>query len=347
MKLRRAGSRWTNLTQPPAIAWQKSGGEHCNFAMDELFKIFPDKYPVLVCETDDAWTFQLDWPRHLLEPIDPLISEQAEKCYGLGLSQLANYVEVRHCGRADFVFSMFHSRALAAPALAILRDNQRKLSCVVHVDAHHDLAPSLLIAAGSKRLVNSAFEIECSLNDVENIMRSIDCGFIDKGCFLTAFLFGTEPGQLFHVHDEVVYDRFWLERNSDTVQIGDKKVLRDLVGFQRTPIRDAWQLNESSTLPATLSMNRADGVWLDVDLDAFCNRFDGDSDRSTQRSSSEEFKRMKEGIARFLDDFANSSWRENVIAVSVAASPGFFPSEYWDYGIPTVCDGIAAILSAT
>lgn len=80
-------------------------------------------------------------------------------------------------------------------------------------------------------------------------------------------------------------------------------------------------------------------MWLDVDLHAFCNRFDGDSDRRDRPGSRAETSTLHRRIASFFGELNAASWRDQIEAVSVAASPGFFPSEYWETVIPAVCEG--------
>jgi hypothetical protein len=88
----------------------------------------------------------------------------------------------------------------------------------------------------------------------------------------------------------------------------------------------------------------ADAVWLDVDLDVFCNRYDGDSDRATFEGNHAEQAFMQQRIETFLDQLASATWIDKIEAVSVAISPGFFPAQYWEYAIPAVCNGIERII---
>ena len=93
-----------------------------------------------------------------------------------------------------------------------------------------------------------------------------------------------------------------------------------------------------------LQRSTGDQIWLDVDLDAFCNRFDGDSDNRQKRGSIDELNATIKRGGEFLENLSQADWLEDIAAVSVAASPGFFPSEYWDTVIPVVCDGIMKLL---
>jgi hypothetical protein len=345
MNLRAPGWRLAGTNLPPKIVWSRQGCANANTAMDQMFEILPDKYPILLSENGESWTFGLSWPRHLLEHVDSALPERAQSCYGLELAQLADYLEIRRCGRVDFVFSMFHSRALVAAALATARRGGQPLRCVIHIDAHHDLASPFLKVTGPATLANAYFKIECQLNDPESVTQCIDCGFIHKGSFLTAFCLGTTPGYLYHVSQGASPRHFWLQPGTGSVQIGKVVVPCDSLKFLNTPVSTSWEIAESPALPEDVPVAATDGIWLDVDLDAFCNRFDGDSDRRGQSKSGQEVRAMRRGIATFLENLSNASWLSHVEAVSVAASPGFFPSEFWEFAIPTVCEGITSALS--
>src|SRR5262249_20668974 len=85
-------------------------------------------------------------------------------------------------------------------------------------------------------------------------------------------------------------------------------------------------------------------VWLDIDLDAFCNRFDGDSSRRDIAPTETEAQEVTTRIDEFLGRLRAATWKEQVRAVSVAASPGFFPSEYWNTAVPQWLDGFRKIV---
>ena len=345
MTLRGPGSRLAGTSVPIKLIWPRKGWADANLVMDQLLDLFPDKYPILTAKTEESWELRLSWPRHLLEFVDPLLSERARTCYGLDLCQLADYLEVRSYGRACFVFSMFHSWALVAPALAGKQAGSSAISNVVHVDAHHDLGAPLLSILAPSVLTNTRFNVRCSLDDSENVLRAVDLGLISKGSFLAAYILGSSTGSLVHVNDGLLPDKFWLQPSATTISMEGASCPQHFLTFQRCPILGAWKLFELPSLPETLPVDGAGAVWLDVDLDAFCNRFDGDSDRRNLLGSAEEARIMEQRIAKFLVSLSKATWLRRVEAVSIAASPGFFPSEYWESAIPTVCDGIGKALS--
>jgi len=136
----------------------------------------------------------------------------------------------------------------------------------------------------------------------------------------------------------------WLIPKADTVQLGSRNFAVTGLDAVERPGTDRWIVKQTSRLLKEISGKGNASVWLDVDLDAFCNRYNGDSDRRSVVATEEEKQTMRRRISDFLNALAVAKWRKRIRAVSVAASPGFFPSEYWDEAIPTLCDGIIGLL---
>jgi hypothetical protein len=311
--------------------------------MDRLFELFPDKYPELVGDSGNEWTFELGWPRHILEPVDPMLGERAQSCFGLDLSELDKYVEIRSHHGIPLVFSMFHSWAILAPVFA-MESNLRLPQVVVHVDAHHDLSASLLSTNASGSLISGVFGIECRLDDAATIEKSIHAGFINKGNFLTAYVLASTGRRIIHVERDRLPSQFFLKPTSEPVEIGNVGTSQHALVFERVANENAWQLLELPELPTSLGLTPGEKVWLDVDLDAFCNRFDGDSDNRGNVGSRAEMDAMSERMGRFWQDLSGVEWLGDIAAVSIAASPGFFPSEYWEAAIPIARDEIVRLL---
>jgi len=327
----------------PRIRYSKGATLDANSAMNQLFVHFPDHYPFLLEETADEWIFGLRWPSDPQWYVDPHLSERAKAMFNLQLSSLAPYTEVRPCGNIAFVFSMFHSRALLAPAIAVQRDSKVTFPCIVHVDDHSDLmTPLLSISEG--HLHNALTDREIDLNEPESISTAIDEGVISKGNFLTAYLLGKPAGYLVYAGANLQPRNNWLIPKADTVQLGSRNFAVTGLDAVERPGTDRWIVKQTSRLLKEISGKGNASVWLDVDLDAFCNRYNGDSDRRSVVATEEEKQTMRRRISDFLNALAVAKWRKRIRAVSVAASPGFFPSEYWDEAIPTLCDGIIGLL---
>lgn len=333
-----------SLTSPGPIDIPKTPGVDANAAMDVLFEMFPDHYPFLISETETGWTFGLAWPTNPLWFVDPLLSEQAAQLFGLSLQELATFTQLRQCTAATFVFSMFHSRALLAPAYAVQRDRSIRFSSIVHVDDHDDLmAP--IVTQDIGRIRNSITQIEIDLDDPVSVSQAIDSGAVHKGSFLAAYLLGKAPGALVHVGYNLRPGSVRLTPRKLTKTLGQQTFNVTALQAADSSMANAWVLNETADFPTGQIDDGTDAVWLDVDLDAFCNRYDGDSHRREVSGSTHELELMRQRIDQFLAGLSAAEWKKRIKAVSVAASPAFFPSQYWDDAIPSVCDGIEEILN--
>jgi hypothetical protein len=304
--------------------------------MDRLFEAFPDKYPRVLREEADTWVFELRWPESEAWYVDPNLTKAAQVRYRLPLGALTEYVEHLDCGAIPFVFSMFHSRALLAPALASKRDG-RVFDTIVHVDAHDDLMPAL-VRADNAGVSDALRDVPIDFVDTASVTAAINSGAISKGSFLTAYLAAARPAKIVHINPFAAPGRWFVRISKQSVDIGGTSFERTAVTYSPDETSDASELNEVSSIPNNLTASQV--IWLDVDLDAFCNRYDGDSDRRHVIATPKERKELEQRIAAFRVELERAEWRSRVQAISVAASPGFFPSEYWSEVIPWVCDGL-------
>jgi hypothetical protein len=333
-----------DLNSPAPIHIPKEPGLDANGAMDRLFELFPDHYPFLMSETHSEWTFGLAWPNDPLWFVDPSLPGQAARIFGLSLPELATFTQIRQCAAATFIFSMFHSRALLAPAYAAQRDRAIRFSSIVHIDDHDDLmAPLLTTDAG--QLHNSITGRALDLNDPISVSEAIDYGAVNKGSFLAAYVLGKPPGSLVHVGHKLQVGRVWLTPSIVSETLGRQHFSISALDANDSPVPGIWSLTETPHLPTGQIDDGAGAVWLDVDLDAFCNRYDGDSYRRELLATAHERQQMHQRISQFLESLSGSEWRKRIKAVSIAASPAFFPSEYWDDAIPSVCNGVMDILN--
>jgi hypothetical protein len=326
---------------PPPIKFPKDRASDVNAAMDELFRLFHDHYPVLVDDNPREWTFRLRWPEDPLWYVDPQLVDQARRHFDCSLVDLARFVEDRSTKNVTFVFSMFHSRALLAPALAYHRHSIENFTHIIHVDDHDDLLPPLLESRRGS-LFDPISSVMIDLASPESVTAAIDRGVIHKGSFLACYVLARPNGSIWHVSDRLKENASWLLPVSIDEDLGGRRLAVSALDFKPEFQVASWRLDETPAYPKSLS--DAGAVWLDVDLDGFCNRYDGDSDRRDVTATDVEERVLRQRIDDFLISLSAARWKTQVRAVSVAASPGFFPSEYWDYALPTVCDGIAAAL---
>ena len=322
------------------IAFPKEFAADANGAMDRLFDVFPDHYPRLLSEDDRQWVFALDWPRDPLWFVDPNLADAARNAYACSLQDLIEFEEFQQCNNAAFLFSMFHSRALLAACRAAVGHGVRNFTNIVHVDDHDDLMPPLL--SGNAPLYDPIGDLRVDLDCESSVRGAIQRGVITKGSFLTAYVLAKPPGLIVHVKAGSRPRESWLRRQSSTLALAGSNYPVSFTQYSDSPVEDSWRISEVPELPLELAND--DPVWLDVDLDAFCDRYDGDSSRRDRTATDPEREQMRKGIDDFLSSVQSAAWRSKVKAVSVAASPGFFPSEYWSDAIPTVVSGLHRLI---
>jgi hypothetical protein len=319
----------------------KSSVADSNAAMEPFFDLFPDRYPFVVSEDDLAWRIGLKWPDNDKWYVDPALTKIARASFGLSLSQLPSYWEQRTIGTIPLVFSMFHSRALLTPAMALRTGRASGFSHIIHVDDHDDLMPPLL-RRFAQGLLNPLDQSVVNLADIDSINTAVDSGVISKGSFLTAYILANPAASVIHVREDGAARIWGLSIQSVDRTIVSRTFNTSFVSMEDIPAEAGWLWQETPTLP--LELRDCESVWLDVDLDAFCNRYDGDSNRTDAIATNAERALLRDRINVFLDRLSVASWRWRINAVSVASSPGFFPSEYWDEAIPKVTEGIARVL---
>jgi hypothetical protein len=333
----------TRPITPTPIRFPKTCAADANRAMDQLFAVFTDQYPALVAEDATHWTFARSWPSDPSWYVDPHIEHNARVVYGCDLSALATYSSVDVVAGAPIVFTMFHSRALLAPALAHELHGLPHVNTIIHVDDHADLMPAL-VSVRPGMLLESISQRRIDLDCRGSIERAIEEGALNIGSFLTAYMLGKPPGRYIHVKRGIPSTVTPVVPRAHLVPLADYEVESTAIEPATEAVYDAWVLEETPRLPLALR-NDSGTVWLDVDMDGFCNRYDGDSNRANRPATDRERSMTHLHIEQFLSDLRAASWTRRIVAVSIAASPGFFPSDLWEEMIPLVRRGIEGVIT--
>jgi hypothetical protein len=327
------------------IAYPRSAAPTANAAMDELFERFPDHEPELLVETDDEWRFRLGWTSDPLTFVDPGVAKAAASLYGLALPEIGGYREVHRWAGRDVVFSMVHAWAMLAAALAVSRRGGRPLRWVVHVDDHTDMGELALQPTGTEGvLTDVVFGRGLVLADPDSVVSAVRRGVISKGNFLTAYLLGHSGARVTHVGLGLEDGTFELVHAEEPGTLGGRSLPRGRLLRERSAI-GAGRFRRSGELPVEVPAP-GEGVWLDIDLDYFWNRYDGDSDKLGRQAEPGERDEVMRRVERFLAELSRAPWITAIEAVSIAVSPGFFPADHWATVIPALRDGVREILEA-
>lgn len=330
----------------PSIIFPRRAAPNANAAMDQLFDLFHDHYPVQINEDDEDWTFELRWPTYDGWYIDTNAVPMANRMYGLSLDSIPIFTKQQRFGNADFLFSMIHSRAIIVAARATHRRRRTPLSCIVHIDDHTDLMPPVLAFSGEYgKLVDVIYNQSVDLSDPLSVSAAVDRGVISKGNFLAAYLIANPPGELIHISKSHNESSSWLDRVNIDFELAGRTYNRTDLKQIDKPTSTSWRFLKARTIPSQIDPEYSSGIWLDVDLDEFCNRYNGDSNSRLVGETLEEKNEMIRRIDAFLMELSQARWISQIEAISVAVSPGFFPSDYWSYAIPKVCDGIKGIVN--
>lgn len=316
-------------------------------AMDQLFDWFPDHTPELQSEDSDNWYFAFKWSMDLHRYIDTAAEGVAKRLYNLSPENITAYSEKWQVRDIDFILAMTHSHALLAASQAIKRHGGTTFTHIVHVDAHTDLMPVAVAPMKTfLSLKDVLFNQVIELSNPFSVMDAIKRGVIHKGNFLTTYIVPSPAGTLIHVYHDLEDRLSGLHRRDSSIQLADQRFDTIELELRGSTLPGSWKIWQCDRVPTALESNNAGNltVWLDVDMDAFCNRYDGDEDKKKVDSTDAEYKAMLTQIDLFLSDLSDVSWLRSVKAVSVAISPGFFPSDYWEQAIPLVCNGIKRLL---
>jgi hypothetical protein len=327
------------------ITFPRAAAPTANDAMDELFDAFPDHEPLLLGECDDEWRFGLRWKSYPPTFVDPSVHEAAAALFEMSSLELGAYHEVHRWGGRDVVISMVHAWALLAPAFAMQRRVREPLRWVVHVDDHTDLmAPMVRPSAKRGFLGDGVFGGEINLADPESVVAAVRRGIVNKGNFLSAYLLAHSECRTVHLGANLSEIEFPLVPDEEVFVLGGTDFSR--TGFLLVPreISTSGRFRQTPMFPHQLPMSTNDGLWLDVDLDYFCNRYNGDSDRRSWVARPNEHAEVMKGVDGFLTDLSAAAWVSQIEAVSIAVSPGFFPSDHWGGVIPAIREGIQGIL---
>lgn len=303
---------------------------------------FCDKDAVAT-RTPDGWTLALSWPGDPDRHVDPKL-EAGLAWWGDGVSR-EDMATARR--RSDKLLRcLYDSWTLASWAEWLERGGPATLETVtiLHVDDHRDLGSPRLVV-GEARWRDLISGGSCRIDDPESIIAAVESGAIGMGSFMTPFLALAPQAEVRHLcqppkaQDTRDYEIRRVVIEDDLLEPGAPRLAIDLTPietgtgpgrYRMTPLVDDWL--------AHLDGRR---LLLHVDMDFFCNRYDGDSD---WRSRDLTLDPPMEEIERRIDEVAAALGRRGLIDrledVVIAYSPGFFPAEFWGWADERLTRGL-------
>lgn len=308
-------------------------------------QVLTDYFPDFLAsdqETERGYEVRLQWPDYEAFFVDPLITQhigwwrakarlgelRKEVCWS-GTGQLA----------LDDAWTLFGwSRWLSQKYSALAPPSE---VVVIHVDDHQDMMCPLIVRSEqgwTDLLTGDKF----SIFEPPKVRKAILSGSIGIGSFFTVLLHELPWVHIRHLKQSkgaAEDGREWIilkGSEMDTIlQPGQQRprINRELANSR--PIRSPHKVpcgsyrcsRDYSRCLADLPMCP---VLLHIDMDYFNNRYDRDSDwqdRPNKHDPSQEH--ILQEIDALFDALAEYGIWQRVENVTVALSPGFFPSEFW------------------
>jgi len=300
----------------------------------QLRDYFCDKDAVAT-QVGDQWALALGWSDDPYRYVDPRLDEGLA-WWGSDLRYQDMALARKRRGR--LLLSLNDTWTLESWSEWLARNPQHQHITVLHVDDHKDLgAPRIFQCTDGW-----ADPIEgqtVNLNHPRTVTSAITSGALGMGSFLTPFLHYAPTTDVRHLCQgpkctRTVDSAIKLESLPDTLlnpaehRPGVVLVPDDLgVGrgrYRFTNDLDAW-------LEGVASISGGDSaILLHIDMDYFCNRYDGDSD-SIEHPGLLNCS-LPEVLNR-IDELTLALHRHNLVEhladIVIAFSPGFFPAEFW------------------
>lgn len=293
---------------------------------ERIFGLFPDLVPDINEGSNGVWTVMLHPHTDALHFVDPGVAMAAQEVLGVSVGDIEAHRSIALFGRTIRTLSLVHSWALLGASHVLSRNEGEAFRWIVHVDDHTDLMPALVVPEGPHTLRDGVFSQIVDLHDPASVEAAILRGAVNKGNFLTTYLLGSPSSRVIHVREGAAERYVHLRSEATSADLNGFCVRQTMLRMEEAQRSSGWDWMQTPTLPEVLPPGT---VWLDIDLDAFCNRFNGDSDARGALQTQEEADEFEARFDHFLRLISESSWLSDVELITVAISPGFFPADYW------------------
>ena len=209
---------------------------------------------------------------------------------------------------------------------------------ILHLDDHEDLMSPRIRISG-EQMFDMITEKEIILNDFKGLESALISGSIGIGSFIPPFLFSLKDVniQLRHLSERYVdkpssIQEIYIDTVDDNFLMNGKgRLSLNRVNIDTFEESDSKHCYYVTSCMDEFLLNIPDGpIFLHFDMDYFNDRFDGCSDWLTKgRCHNPNLVNVLERINLFLCKLVDLDLKHRIIDVTVAVSPGFFPSEMW------------------
>lgn len=302
---------------------------------DILFEIFSHSY--ISCEAiSDEWEICLFPPNDFDYYIDQKLVDKLN-WWSLSASlELIPFLQKK----TKYGRMMLHDTWTLVSWLEAFASTQFTDIVIFHVDAHSDLM-SPKIGVNEEGFVHLTSKSSFQIFTPAEVSLGVQFGTIDQGCFVTPFVHTIKRTIIIHlVPKRSVFEAYHLipTMQNDTVlwngtprlAIKTDPLKAQHISHDISLYYQVSNLLEASSLLKTYKYP----ILLHIDMDYFCNRYDGQSDWYKHWNFEEDSIEM---ILLKMDNLAkcilDPEIKSRILSTDVALVPGFFPSEYWEKSV--------------
>lgn len=254
---------------------------------------------------------------------DPKLAKTFENKYQLASNFISQFYKIFYSQGRTICFSMVHSWALVGVSHHIWK-TKRIPNSIIHIDDHTDMDSCFL--TGNKTLFglgNAPYDLSEPSTIIENIFR----GTFNKGSFMTAYFKGATINK-FH---QMCWPKSRKTTKYRTVSLDHT--------YMESSVAGKTAFTSGPNLPEDF-YSQNDKLWLDIDLDAFCNRYNGDSDKKNLRATKHERNQMFQRIEKGVSQIIALGLINSAEVITFSTSPGFFPCEYWEESLQILTNAL-------
>ncbi|MDQ1833645.1 hypothetical protein [Massilia scottii] len=307
----------------PMVAVPRPVGGDASPVMAELARIFHDRAPQLLGETARTFFIEMVSVHVARAPADADLTRAALDQLGIDAGEMANWRKIEDdpvSGRR-FALMLEHTHALEAWCCAPLLKDDGRPTLLLHIDAHDDLnGPSLLPDADRRKYLAPLGSDVMTLDDPKTVRRFATRGYIGIGGFIAPMIGSAAIDAMLHVPGPAQAGgrgaaslAIGLAPDSGFIRVEKQNCARPGIPYHRMHLEAALEVAHAF-----------DGhILLDIDLDAFCNRYDTHGD--SEVADADALIAMAEA-AQLL---TASGLPRRAAVTTVALSPGFFPGSLW------------------
>jgi hypothetical protein len=318
----------------------------------QLRDYFCDKDAVATI-SKETWRLHLHWSEDPERYVDPHLAKGLSWC-GAGL-KYQKIAEVR--SRHEGVLLCLNDTWTLHSWSEWINENTPEMEFIVlHIDDHKDL-DSPRIFFKKDEFLDLISGDTFNLYDPDSVAKAILSGSLGMGSFLTPFLYLFPSTEVRHLCQPPKCNGTtdWIIKpDSISDELLNPEVKRPSINL--SPITG--ELNcKSGVIPGRYRITNNIESWLDglppkgdgsntcfflhIDMDYFCNRYDGDSDAiNFSKPHNPELKEILKKIDEVTQSLADTDLLARLNDIVIAFSPGFFPAEYWQESCDRLLNGL-------